>query len=64
MNYSTLLTSKDFKKKLEQCEMPNCHKKRYNSHDFSDKYEDSKNTASQIDINQHKFSIQANDVNT
>merc|ERR1712241_1485370 len=44
VNYSTLITSEDFKKKIEKCEIPNCHTKQYNSHDFSDKYEDNTNT--------------------
>ena len=62
MNYSTLVTSLDFKKKIEQCEIPNCQKKKYNTHDFFEKYEDSENTIRKIDINHHGFSIQANDV--
>ena len=59
MNYSTLMTSSDFKKKIEQCEIPNCQKKKYNTHDFFEKYEDSKNT-----INHHGLIVQANDVNS
>ena len=64
MNYSTLMTSSDFKKKIEQCEIPNCQKKKYHTHEFFEKYEDGKNTTSQIDINHHGFIVQANDVNS
>ena len=62
VNYSTLMTSSDFKKKIEQCEIPNCQKKKYHTHEFFEKYEDGKNTTSQI--NHHGFTIQANDVNS
>ena len=64
VNYSTLITSSDFKKKIEQCEMPNCQKKKYHTHEFFEKYEDGKNTTSQIDINHHGLIVQANDVNS
>ena len=56
------MTSSDFKKKIEQWEIPNCQKRKYNTHDFFEKYEDSENTIRKIDINHHGFSIQANDV--
>ena len=64
VNYSTLITSKDFKKKIETCERPNCHTKKYNIHDFSDKYEKSKNTTTgPFGINKHAYTIQAKNVN-
>ena len=64
MNYSTLMTSSDFKKKIEQCEIPNCQKKKYHTRVFFEKHEDGKNNTSQIDINHHGLIVQANDVNS
>ena len=58
------MTSSDFKKKIEQCEIPNCQKKKYLTHEFFEKYEDSENAISQIGINYHGFTIQAYDVNS
>ena len=64
VNYSTLITSSDFKKKIEQCEIPNCQKKKYHTQEFFEKHEDGKSTTSQIDINHHGLIVQANDVNS
>ena len=61
LKYTTIVTSENFKKKIEdQCEIPNCHTKQYNSFEFFDNFEDNNNTGSIIE---HGFSIQANEVN-
>ena len=59
----SILRTKNFRKNIiEQCEIPNCHKKRYNIHKFFDKYQNGKNTTRQYNINHHGYSIQANEV--
>ena len=57
------MTSENFKKKIEQeCEIPNCHSKQYNSFDFLDNFEDSNNTGPSII--EHAFSVNAKEVSS
>ena len=57
------MTSGIFKKKIEQeCEIPNCHSKQYNSYDFLDNFEDSNNTGPSII--EHAFSVNAKEVSS
>ena len=61
LKYTTIVTSEIFKKKIEnQCEIPNCHTKRYNSFEFLDNFEVGNNTGPIIE---HGYFIQANEVN-
>ena len=56
------MTSEIFKKKIEQeCEIPNCHTKQYNSLDFLDDFEVSNNTGPTIE---HAFSVNTKEVST
>lgn len=63
LKYTTIVTSGIFKKKIEQeCEIPNCHSKQYNSFDFLDNFEDSNNTGPSII--EHAFSVNAKEVSS
>ena len=63
LKYTTIVTSGIFKKKIEQeCEIPNCHSKQYNSFDFLDNFEDNNNTGPSII--EHAFSVNAKEVSS
>ena len=60
LKYTTIVTSENFKKKIEQeCEIPNCHTKQYNSLDFLDDFEVGNNTGPTIE---HAFSVNTKEV--
>ena len=60
LNYTTIVTSENFKKKIEQeCEIPNCDTKEYHSLEFLDNF-DSNTTGPKII--EHYYSVNTKEV--
>ena len=63
LKYASIMKSpsSEFKNKIKHCQIPNCHTKRYKTHEF---YNRNAENQTQTVVNTHGFIVQSNEVKT